>query len=111
MTVLNKALLPSKQMEATQTTQYTAPTTAKAIIDTFTATNTSVAVASISVNIVTSTGTAGVTNLIVDAHEIAINDTYNFPELVGHVLEAGDFISTLGTASALTSRCSGREIS
>ena len=37
--------------------------------------------------------------------------TYTFPEVVGHVLEPGGFVSTLaGSASALVIRASGREV-
>jgi hypothetical protein len=111
MSVTNKVFIPSKTMEAAQTTQYTAPTTSRAVIDMFTATNTSGSTATISVNLVTVSDTASASNLIVDAVNIGVGETYNFPELVGHYLEAGGFISTLGTASALTIRASGREIS
>jgi hypothetical protein len=110
MSVTNKTLVPSKQMEAAQTTQYTAPSTARATIDAFVATNTSASVAVISVNLVALAGTVGNANLIVDAVEIAVGESYNFPELIGQTLEASGFISTLGTASALTIRVSGREI-
>lgn len=110
MTVTVKALIPAKQAENTQTTQYTA-TNCKAIIDKFTATNTTAANVTISVNIVTSGGSAGASNLIVDTRAIAPDETYTFPELVGQVLDSGGFISTIaGTASALTIRASGREI-
>jgi len=111
MTTVNKALIPSKQMEAAQTTQYTVPTTAKAIIDTFTATNTSASAAIISVNLVISGGVAGVTNELVDDRQIEAGESWSFPELVGHVIEPSGFISTAGTAAAITIRCSGREIS
>lgn len=110
MTVTVKALIPAKQAENTQTTQYTA-TNCKAIIDKFTATNTTAANVTISVNLVTLAGTASATNLIVDTRAIAPDETYTFPELVGQVLDSGSFISTIaGTASALTIRASGREI-
>jgi hypothetical protein len=109
MAVIAKPLIASKQMEAAQTTQYTA-TNCTAIIDKFTATNTSAAIAVISVNLVSSGGAAGTTNLIVDTRSIAIDETYTFPELVGQVLASGGFISTTGTATALTIRASGREI-
>jgi P pilus assembly chaperone PapD len=110
MTVTVKALIPAKQAENTQTTQYTA-TNCKAIIDKFTATNTTAANVTISVNLVTSGGSAGASNLIVDTRAIAPDETYTFPELVGQVLDSGGFISTIaGTASALTIRASGREI-
>lgn len=109
MAVTAKPLIPSKEMEAAQTTQYTA-VNCTAIIDKFTATNTSASNAVISVNLVSSGGTAGASNLIVDARAIAPNETYTLPELVGQVLASGGFISTTGTAIALTIRSSGREI-
>lgn len=109
MTVTARPLIASKEMEAAQTTQYTA-VNCTAIIDKFTATNTSASNAVISVNLVSSGGSAGATNLIVDSRAIAPNETYTFPELVGQVLASGGFISTTGTATALTIRSSGREI-
>jgi hypothetical protein len=110
MAVTVKVLIPSKQAEASQTTQYTA-NNCKTIIDKFTATNTTIGNVTISVNLVANGGTAGSTNLIVNARSIAPNETYTFPELVGQSLEPSGFISTLaGTASALTIRASGREI-
>ena len=110
MAVTAKPLIGSKQMEAAQTTQYTA-TNCTAIIDKFTATNTSAANALISVHLVSSGGAAGPTNLIVDSRAIAPDETYTFPELVGQVLEPSGFISTIASAAgSLTIRASGREI-
>jgi hypothetical protein len=110
MAVQVRVLIPPKQAENTQTTQYTA-VNAKAIIDKFTATNTSANNVTISVNLVTSGGTPGASNLIVDARAIAPDETYTCPELVGQVLEPGSYISTIASsAAALTIRASGREI-
>lgn len=110
MTVTIKVLIPAKQAENTQTTQYTA-TNCKTIIDKFTATNTTAGNVAISVNLVTSGGSAGVTNLIVDSRSLAPDETYTFPELVGQALEPSGFISTLaGAATSLTIRANGREI-
>lgn len=110
MTVSTKVLIPAKQAESSQTTQYTA-VNAKAIIDKFTATNTTTGNVTISVNLVTSGGSAGVGNLIVDSRAIAPDEAYTFPELVGQVLEPGSFISTIASAAtSLTIRASGREI-
>ncbi len=110
MTVTVKVLIPAKQAENAQTTQYTA-TNCKTIIDKFTATNTTAGNVAISVNLVTSGGSAGVTNLIVDARSLAPDETYTFPELVGQALEPSGFISTLaGAATSLTIRANGREI-
>ena len=110
MTVTVKTIIPAKQAENVQTTQYTA-VNCKTIIDKFTATNTSVNNVALSVNLAGSGGSPGVSNLIVDARTVAPDETYTFPELVGQVLEPGDFISTLdGAATSLTIRASGREI-
>ena len=111
MTVTVKVLIPAKQAENAQTTQYTA-TNVKAIIDKFTVTNTSANNVTFSCNLVTVTGSAGASNLIIDARTIVPDETYTCPELVGQSLEAGGFISTLaGAATSLTIRASGREIS
>jgi hypothetical protein len=110
MAVTVKTLIPAKQAENAQTTQYTA-TNCKAIIDKFTVTNTSAGNVTFSVNLVASGGSAGTANLIVKARSIVPGETYLCPELVGQVLESGGFISTLaGTASALTITASGREV-
>jgi hypothetical protein len=110
MTVSIKVLIPAKQAENAQTTQYTA-TNCKALIDKFTATNTTAGNVTISVNLVTSGGSAATSNLIVDARSIAPDETYTFPELVGQALEQSGFISTIaGAATSLTIRASGREI-
>jgi len=110
MSVIVKNIIPAKQAEDAQTTQYTA-VNCKTIIDKATVTNTSANNATLSVNLVASGGSPSASNLIVDARAIAPDETYSLPELVGQVLEPGSFISTLaGTASALTIRFSGREV-
>jgi hypothetical protein len=111
MTVTAKNLVPAKTVEATQTTQYIA-NGVTTIIDKFTATNYSGSSATISVNLITATGTASNDNLIVKQRTLAASETYIFPELVGQILPSGGFISTLaGTASAINMRVSGREVS
>lgn len=110
MAVAVRNLIPAKTAEDVQTTQYTA-TNVTTIIDKFTATNYSALAATISVNLVTFADTAGNQNLIVKTKTLQPSETYTFPELVGQVLVAGGFISTLaGTASAINIRASGREI-
>lgn len=110
MTVTVKVLIPAKQAENVQTTQYTA-TNCKTIIDKFTVTNTSAGNVTFSVNLVTSGGSAGASNLILDNRSIAVDECYTCPELVGQALEPSGFISTIaGAATSLTIRASGREI-
>ena len=111
MTVTVKTLIPAKIAEATQVTQYTA-TNVTTIIDKFTATNYSATAATLSVNLVTAADTAGNQNLITKTKTLAASEVYTFPEIVGQILMSGNFISTLaGTASSISIRASGREIS
>jgi hypothetical protein len=109
MAVTLKVLVPAKIAENSQTTQYTA-TNCTAVIDKFTATNYSATAATLSVNIVTSGDTAGNQNLIVKTKTIQPGATYTFPEIVGHYLETGGFISTAASAAtSINIRVSGRE--
>ena len=111
MAVTARVLVPPKQLENVQTAQYTA-TSVRAIIDKATVTNTSASNVTLSVNLVTVSGSAGNSNLIIDNRTIVPDETYLCPELVGQVLEAGSFISTIaGAATSLTMRVSGREVS
>lgn len=110
MGVLAKTLVPAKQAENTQQTQYTA-SSCRAIIDAFTACNTTASNATISVNLVSSGGSASDSNLLVDAMTIAPGETRSLSSLIGQVLEPSAFISTIaGTASAITIMISGREV-
>jgi hypothetical protein len=110
MTVTVKVLIPAKTAEATQTTQYTA-TNVTTIIDKLTATNYSASAATISVNLVTASGSAGNDNLITKLKSLQPAEVYTFPEIVGQVLSPSAFISTIaGTASAINIRASGREV-
>ncbi len=110
MTVYVKNIVPAKIVENSQTTQYTA-NGVTTIIDKFTATNYSASPAGISVNLVTTGGLAGNLNVITKVKTLQASEVYTFPEIVGQVLNSGDFISTLAdTATAINMRVSGREI-
>lgn len=110
MAVSVKVLIPAKTAEVAQTVQYTA-TNVTAVIDKFTATNYDTVARTISVNIVTSGGTAGNDNLIVKTKTLQPAETYTFPELVGQVIASGGFISTIAsTGTSINIRASGREI-
>lgn len=110
MTVTVKNIIPRKQAENTQTTQYTA-LNCKTLIDKFTVTNTSSSNVTFSCNLVATGGSASNSNIIVKDRSIAPNESYTCPDLVGQVLEDGGFISTIASAaSSLTISASGREI-
>lgn len=111
MTVTISNIIPAKTAENAQTTQYTSDGV-QTIIDKFTATNYNTSAATISVNLVTPTDTAGNSNLIVKTKTLQPSETYTFPELVGHVLPNGGFISTIASAaSTINIRASGRLVS
>jgi hypothetical protein len=111
MPIVAKTLLEPKLAEQVQTTQYTTPVIAT-IIDKFTATNVNTAARTISVNLVRAGDVPGSNNLIVNAKTLQSGEAYTFPELVGHILNTGDYISTLASvAASITIRVSGREVS
>lgn len=108
--VTAKPLFEALQAAAADTVQYTTPGATKTIVDKFTGTNTTGAAATITV-FITVAAVGAAANTIVSAKSIAPGECYTFPELVGHVLTAGDLIRTSsGTANAITIRASGREI-
>jgi|SRR6185369_774350 len=111
MTVTVSDIIPAKFAENVQTQQYLSPAGQITIIDKFTATNTTGGALTISVNIVPPVTAAGTSNLIVSNRSLAANETYIFPELVGHVLRASAFISTIASAAgSIVIRASGRVV-
>ena len=111
MSITTLVLIPAKQAEIAQTTQYTVPALTKVIIDKFTGTNTTGGPVTLSINLVVSGGAAAATNLIVQLRTLAAGETYTFPEVVGHALAAGSFISTIASAAtSITIASSGRAI-
>ena len=112
MTVTAKTLVEATQAPAVDTTIYTAPASTRTIIDKFTGTNVTAGVVPLTVNIVAAAGAAGAANVISQTKNIAAGDAYTFPEIVGHVLNAGDFISVkAGAGASINVRASGREVS
>jgi len=103
-------IIASKYLETTQSAQYTSAG-AKTIIDKCTITNVSSSNAVLNVNIVKKALSASDENLVIHNRVIRPNETYLCPELIGVVLESGDFISTLSDQlNALTINASGRLI-
>jgi hypothetical protein len=111
MPIIAANIIPAKNMENAQTTQYVAANVTT-IIDKFTATNFSSGMVDVSVNLAAVGGATGNNNLIVKTRTLQPGETYTFPEIVGHVLPSGGFVSTLASAAAAVNlRASGREIS
>lgn len=110
MTVTVKQLIPARTIQNAQTTQYTA-VNCQALIDKATLTNETTSNVLVSVHIVVAGGTADNSNRIINNRAIAAGEAYTCPELVGHAVSNGGFISTIaGTAAAITMMVSGREI-
>ena len=110
MTVTAKPLINTQQAANAQTTYYTAPASTRTIIDKFSANNPTGANVTLTVNLVPNAGAAGAANQLA-AKLLAPGEAYTFPEVVGHVMNSGDFISTLASvAAAATFRASGREV-
>jgi hypothetical protein len=111
MPIIAANIIPAKNMENAQTTQYVA-TGVTTIIDKFTATNFSSGMVNVSVNLAAVGTATGNDNLIVKTRTLQPGETYTFPEIVGHTLPSGGFVSTLASAAAAVNlRASGREIS
>lgn len=112
MTTTAKAVANTAYAANAQTTVYTVPAGTRFIIDKFTGSNNSGANQTLAVNIVPSGGTAGASNLVVPAKTIVTGDPPEiFPGVVGQILNAGDGISLLASASnAIVYRLCGREI-
>lgn len=109
MTVTAKPIVTSKYAASSQTTEYTA-SGLRTIIDKFTGTNVTAGAVTLAINLVPLSVAASAENLIV-TKSLSAGETYTFPELVGHVLEAGGFISCVaGAGSSIVIRVSGREV-
>lgn len=111
MTVTASVLIPSKTAENTAATQYTSQGVTT-IIDKFTAINYSAAAAAITVYLVANGGSPSSDNIITKTKTLQANEFYTFPEITGHVLANGSYISTTASvATAISIRASGRIIS
>jgi hypothetical protein len=110
MTTTSKPIVTAAYAPNAQTTVYTASTGMRTIIDKCTGSNGTAAPVTMAINLAPNSGTVGGANLIV-SKSIAAGETYTFPEIVGHVLEAGGFVSVIaGAASSIVLRMSGREV-
>ena len=111
MPIIAANIIPAKNMENAQTTQYVA-TGIATIIDKFTATNFSSGMVNVSINLATVGEATGNSNLIVKTRTLQPGETYTFPGNRRPHPAVRRFVSTLASASsAVNLRASGREIS
>lgn len=110
MSVTAKPLIVAKYAANSVTTEYTAPSGIRTIIDKFTGSNGTAGAVSLEINLVPVAGSAGASNLVM-TKSLAAGETYTFPEIVGHVLESGGFIAVeASSATSIVIRASGREV-
>ena len=87
------------QPAAIDTTLYTCPPNTVARILKCTVTNDTTTVVTISFNKVPSGDAVAVTNLIMNLKPIGNKETYECPEVVGQVLDAGDLMSAIASVA------------
>jgi hypothetical protein len=111
MSLNRKNIIPSKYLENTTTTQYTAMGV-KCYVENFSVTNVSASPVTFDVYLVPASGTAGATNQVIKSQSVFPNESFEPPVMVGKILDSGGFIATnCSASSALVCNASGTEIS
>lgn len=107
MSVTTTALFQTAAVPAAETTIYTS-SGLSTLLDKLTSYAT--AAGDVTLKLVPSAGTAGSTHILAKK-TFALGESYTWPELVGHTLAPGDFISAVASSSpAVNLRISGRRI-
>lgn len=87
------------QLGATDTTLYTCPANTVARVLKCTACNDTTTVPTFSFNKVPSGGSVAATNLVINGRPLGNKETYECPEVVGQILDAGDIISGIASSA------------
>jgi hypothetical protein len=111
VSVKAKCLIESVFAPIATATQYTAPGGVNTIIDKFTATNTTGSTITLTVYLVPNGSTAGASNELLNATSIASGATFISTEMQNQILNSGDSIAVIASATGLMIRASGRECS
>lgn len=110
MTVTAKALAEGQIIPNSNTTVYTAPLSVTTIIDKLTTANYDSVARVITISIVASGGSVGDAYYI-GKQTLAPYETYIWPEVVGQILNTGDYVSAIASNNTgVNLRMSGREI-
>lgn len=106
--VITPKKLGQGSIAITNTTRYTVPALTRTFVTAITITNTSTTTAtSISVYLVPSAGAAGTTNILISNASIPPSGTFDWRGT--HVMETGDFIVDIASATGCTIYVSGGE--
>lgn len=101
MTVSQKNIVPGILLTGALVTLHTAPGGTRERIINATVTNDTAGVINVTVHIITAAGAASAANKRISARPVASGETYTCPELIGRVLEPGDFIQALGNGLSM----------
>lgn len=106
MSAETHTLFETAAAPAAETSVY--PSTARTIIDK--CSGYGFAAGTLTIKLVPSGGSAGNSN-IMEIKAFNVGESYTFPGIVGHTLEAGDFISVIASGANLVNlRISGRKV-
>jgi hypothetical protein len=110
MTVTAKTLAEGQIIPNADTTVYTAPGNTTTIIDKLTTANYDSVARVITISIVASGGSVG-NAYYIGKQTLAPYETYIWPEVVGQILNPGDYVSAIASNNTgVNLRLSGREI-
>jgi hypothetical protein len=101
-------MVPGSVLAAAVGTFYTAPAATVGVVKAAQLINTTGGAVPATVYLVPSGGAAAAANTLISARAVAAGETYNCPELVNQVIEAGGTLQALG--NGLTLIVSGVEI-
>lgn len=110
-TITPKALFEGVALTTSNATLYTSPTNTKTSIQSASFVNISASAAVMYLYLVESGGSASAANAAICGLVLASGATYQCPELVNQILEAGDAIAARsGSSSAISGRASGAQV-
>jgi hypothetical protein len=110
MTVTAKNLVEGRSIPNAETTVYTAPANTTTIVDKVTTANYDSATRVITIGIVAAGNVIGDVYYIAK-RTLAAKETYIWPEVVGQILNPGDYITAIASQDdTINLRISGREI-
>lgn len=106
--VITPAKLGQGSIAATLTTRYTVPASTRTLVKDITICNTSTTSATnVSVYLIPSAGTAGVSNILISNVLISPNGLFQWTGV--QIMNAGDFIQDIASATGCTINISGGE--
>lgn len=109
--VLAKKIIEGQQIAASATTYYTSPANVRTLIKKLTLTNTTANAITVTLYLIVKAGTAGVTNMVLDAKTVAAHQTLEVFEVENHMLESESFLQAFASSAAsITIHATGIEL-